>query len=118
MASVDGTVITTSELKEVLNSLKTQRETIKTTYDTMVKKVLESSSSCFSVSGLDYSLIISNFDSTFETIDNNFNSLIDVLENGVIKTYSELAIAIRQMFSEEFATKMSELIGISTSINS
>ena len=107
-----STAISNEELKSVLSSLKTQRETIQTTYNTMIKKVLESSSSCFSVSGLDYSSIISVFDSTFKTLDNHFESLITLLENGVIKRYSELAMAIRQMFGADFAAKLSELIGL------
>ena len=112
MANNNGTFITANELKNVLSSLKRQRETIKTTYNSMIKNVLESSSSCFSVAGLDYESIISSFDSTFTSLDSNLGALIDVLENNVIKTYSELVIAIRQMFGTDFANRMSQLIGL------
>lgn len=112
MANTNGAVITLAELNQVLSSLKNQRESIRSTYNSMVKEVLESSSYCFSVSGLDYNSILSSFDSTFKQLDSNFEALIDVLENGVIRTYSELAIAIRQMFSVDFANRMSQLIGL------
>ena len=116
MASYDGTAITTAELQAVLSSLKAQKESINNTYKTMIKTVLESSSSCFAVSGLDYTTILSVFESTFTTLDSNFDALIDVLENGVIRTYSELAIAIRKMFSDDFAYQMAELMGLNSSI--
>ena len=109
MAS-NSMAISTEELRAVLESLKQQRETISETYNSMIKKVLESSSYCFSVSGLDYSSIISAFDNTFRIIDARFESLINVLENNVIKNYSELTIAIRKMFDSEFASKISELL--------
>ena len=103
--SIGGsTAISTEELKVVLNSLKTQRETIQTTYNSMIKKVLESSSSCFSVSGLDYTEIISA-------------SLINLLENGVIQRYSELAMALRKMFGVDFASQLSQLMGLTKEIN-
>ena len=115
MANIDGsTAITTEQLKTVLNSLKTQRETIRTTYDSMIKQVLDSSSSCFSVAGLDQSSVNSAFADTFKKIDTNFDALINVLENDVIKRYSELAMAIQQMFGGDFAARLSELIGISS----
>ena len=90
MANTNGAVITLAELNQVLSSLKNQRESIRSTYNSMVKEVLESSSYCFSVSGLDYNSILSSFDSTFKQLDSNFEALIDVLEDGVIRTYSEL----------------------------
>ena len=116
--SIGGsTAISTEELKVVLNSLKTQRETIQTTYNSMIKKVLESSSSCFSVSGLDYTEIISAFDTTFKNLDNHFDSLINLLENGVIQRYSELAMALRKMFGVDFASQLSQLMGLTKEIN-
>ncbi len=112
MASFDGTAITIDELKNVLTSLKEQRDTINSTYNSMVRGVLESSSSCFSVSGLSYDNIISSFDKTFKELNSNFNTLIDVLDKNVIQNYSELAIAIKKMFGTDFAKKMSELLDL------
>ena len=113
MASVNGNAaITTEELKSVLSSLKTQKETISNTYNNMIVKVLDNSASCFSVSGLDYSKISEAYKETFTKLDQNFEKLIDLLENHVIKKYSELAAALRQMFDVEFASKMEELLGI------
>ena len=112
MASFEGSAITIEELKRVLTSLKNQREIISSEYKNNIKKVLESSSSCISVSGLDMTSVNSAFDSTFTTLDRNFDMLISVLENNVIRNYSELAEAIRRLFGAQFAAQISELLGI------
>ena len=113
MANTSGSsAITLQELQRVLASLKTQRDTINESYKTSIKQVLESSSSCFAVSGLDYSTIIAAFDDTFNGLNKNFDNLINVLENNVIKDYAELTTAIRQMFGESFASRLIELLDI------
>lgn len=116
MADFNGTRISTEELKTLLSSLKEQKELINGEYKNSIRSVLESSSSCFSVSGVDYSRIISIFDDTFNSLDSNFEILINVLENNVIKNYSELAVAIKKMFDDNFANKLSELLGVNERI--
>ena len=112
MASANGNAITTAELKKVLSSLKTQRELMNNEYKNNIKRVLDSSSQCFQVAGLNYTSIIETFDDTFGTLDKNFENLINALENNVIKNYSELVAAIRQMFGKSFADKLTNLLGI------
>ncbi|MBQ6497493.1 MAG: hypothetical protein IJI58_02125 [Bacilli bacterium] len=114
MASYSGNAITTAELKTVLTSLKNQREAISNEYNNNIRRVLDSSSSCFSVAGLDYNTIIDTFDDTFSTMDKNFENLIYVLENNIIKNYTELVAAIRQMFGKSFADKLTNLLGINS----
>ena len=80
MADFNGTRISTEELKTLLSSLKEQKELINGEYKNSIRSVLESSSSCFSVSGVDYSRIISIFDDTFNSLDSNFEILITVLD--------------------------------------
>ena len=106
-----GLKVTTEELRKVLTALKNERDTIQKTYTSQIKGVLESSESCFQVSGLDYSTITSTINNTFTTLNSNFNSLIDVLENDVIKNYDDLAAAIRAKFGQEFAARITSLIG-------
>ncbi|MBP5678234.1 MAG: hypothetical protein J6X28_00200 [Bacilli bacterium] len=113
MANTDGQAITLAELQNVLASLKTQRDTMNTTYKTSIKQVLDSSTECFSVAGLDYSTIMAAFNDTFNTLDKNYDGLINVLENSVIKDYSELTTAIRKMFGDNFGARLSELLGVS-----
>lgn len=108
----DGSRISIEDLKRVLASLKEQRDIMNNTYNNSIKSVLESSTDCFRVSGLNNEMIIGSFDDTFKNLNNNFNGLINVLENNVIKTYSELTIAIRQMFGEQFASRLIELLEI------
>lgn len=112
MASYEGSAITIEELNKVLTSLKKQREIISNEYKNNIRKVLETSGSCISVSGLDMTSVNSAFDSTFTTLDRNFDMLISVLENNVIKNYSELAEAIRRLFGPQFASQISDLLGI------
>ena len=104
--------VTIEDLKLVLSSLKSQKETINSIYNGKIKSVLESSNSCLSVSGLDYSSIINTFDSTFNELDYNFETLISVLEKNVIGTYTELAGTLKNMFGTEFASKMTDILGI------
>ena len=106
------TEITIVELKSVLNSLKNQQETMNSTYNTLIKPVLDSSSQCFQVAGLDYSEIQTIFSKTFSSVDNKFYNLINVLENDVIGKYSELALALKKLFGNDFATQLNDLIGI------
>ena len=115
MANYDGVMISTDELNSVLNSLKKQKELIHDEYQKSIKTVLESSQQCFQVSGVNYSSLISIFDSTFNSLDSNFEALINVLQNNVIKNYSELAVAIKKMFDDNFADKLMSLLGISSS---
>ena len=112
MASYEGSAITIEELNKVLTSLKQQKEIISNEYKNNISKVLENSSSCISVSGLDMSSVTSAFQSTFNTLDRNFDTLINVLENNVIKNYTELAEAIRKLFGAQFASQISDLLGI------
>lgn len=109
--------ITLDEVKVVLNSLKEQRETISSVYNSEISTVLESSSSCLTVAGLDYSQIIDTFNSTFTKLDERYYALIDVLENNVIKNYDELVTVIRQMFNDTFAKQMEELLGLTSKDN-
>ena len=109
----DGSVrISTEELKAVLSSLKNQRDLINSEYNNSIRNVLEKSMGCIQVSGLDYLTIISVFDDTFHSLENNFDRLIDVLENDVIKNYSELAVALKKMFGSDFASRLTELLNI------
>ena len=109
----DRTSITLAEIKTVLNSLKQQRDIINKSYSSDIKKVLESSNVCFQVAGLDTTEINQTIESTFKSINKNMNGLIDVLENDVIKNYTEVTAAVKQMFGSSFAAKISELLNLS-----
>ena len=112
MTNSGTTSITLEEIKAVLASLKQQRDTIKDCYNSDIKKVLESSDACLKVSGLDTSAINSSISTTFNKVIEYLNGLINVLENDVIKNYSDVSTSLRQMFGSDFATKLSELLDI------
>lgn len=107
-----GLKVTTAELRKVLSSLKTERDTMNKVYTSQIKGVLETSQTCFQVAGLDYQSIINAIDTTFKNLNTNFNNLIDVLENDVIKNYDELLDALRQQFGAQFASQMQTLLGL------
>ena len=95
ISSSSGVKITTEELKTVATSLKRQRDILNDIYKTQIQKVLDQSSSCFVVAGLDTTEINKAFAETFRGLNTNLTSLIDLLENKVITSYSELSYAIQ-----------------------
>ena len=108
---MDKTSLSLAELNRVLASLKEQKTAIAKTKK-KVDAVLESSSSCLAISGLDYSTIADSFDTTFNKMDTNLDALINVLENDVIKSYAELMLIMRRIFNKDFASKLSGLLGL------
>ncbi len=108
----NGLAVTTADLKKVLSSLKSERDTINKVYTSQIKSVLESSQACFQVAGLNYTTILNSINTTFKNLNTNFNNLIDVLENDVIKNYDELLEALRQKFGAQFAAQMQSLLGL------
>ena len=115
MASKDGIAISIDELKSISKSLQSQKDTIYGTYTSKVVPVLESTRACFKISGLDFSNIESAFKNTFTTLNTNFESLINVLNNNIIAGYSDVSVSIRQMFNQDFASRLNELLNIGNS---
>lgn len=106
--------ITFDDVNQVLQTLKKQKDVLNSAYTKQIASVLESSQACFSVAGLDYSQISDAFNKTFTNLDSNFYSLVDVLENDVLKKYSSLVLAVKEMFNSKFASEMSALLELNT----
>ena len=106
--------ISTEDLKAVSASLKSQRDTLTGIYKSEILPTMNKSASCFAVAGLNTSDISEAFKKTFNNIETNLNALIDLLDNNIIKSYSELSYAIQRMFTDDFANQLSELIGLRT----
>ncbi len=113
----DKNAISITELNSVVTSLKNQKQSLSDAR-LQIKNVLDSSSSCLSVSGLSYADISEAFDKTFNDLDNRFDALIKILETDVIKNYLELISVIRKVFNQEFASRISDLLEISGDANS
>ena len=109
--------ITLDEVSLVLKSLKEQREAIRSVYKNKIAGVLDSSAGCFSVAGLDHAQISEAFNKKFAELDKKYYALIDVLENNVIKEYSEIIAALREMFNDKFASQMQDLLGLRKLVN-
>ncbi len=104
------------DLKNVLTSLKKQRDILNNEYKGSISSVLDSSQSCLGVAGLNTAVIKESFNNVFKNINTSLDALINVLENNVIKNYSELAEAIRKLFNNDFASKMNDLLGTNSSV--
>ena len=105
-----GVSIDLAELKSIANSIQTQREEIQKIYSGPIVSVLNASNQCFSISGLNLNKIYDEFNKCFQSIDLHLGNLEEVLNNNVIKNYSEVQTAIKQMFNNEFASKFSSLL--------
>ncbi len=113
MASANSRVyVSLDELKQIANSLESQREQIYNTYNNKVKVVLQNTDKCFKVAGLKTADILNSFNTTFKSINDGLSGLVNVLNNNVIPQYNEIAIAIQQMFNRDFASQMTELLSL------
>ena len=109
---VKASVISVEDVKDVLSKLKTQREVLNNTFKNEIENVLHSSQLCFSIAGVDYSAVYDSFNRTFTQLDNRFESLIKVLDNGVIDKYSDLINAVNKMFNKDFGNQINYLLEI------
>ena len=110
---MDGKVsVSIDELRMVAQSLRKQNEELQSQYTGTIKSVLDSSAACLNVAGVDISSINSAYSKVFSDINTGMEQLIDVLENSVIKNYSELSEALKKMFNSDFKNKMEELLGV------
>ncbi len=113
MAAANSRVyVSLDELKQIANSLESQREQIYNTYNNKVKVVLQNTDKCFKVAGLKTTDILNSFNTTFKNINDGLSGLVNVLNNNVIPQYNEIAIAIQQMFNRDFASQMTELLSL------
>ena len=113
MAAVNSRVyVSLDELKQIANSLESQREQIYNTYNNKVKVVLQNTDKCFKVAGLKTADILNSFNTTFKNINDGLSGLVNVLNNNVIPQYNEIAIAIQEMFNRDFASQMTELLSL------
>ncbi len=118
MAANDTSAISLDQLKTVANSLEEQRQAIYNTYNQKVKKVLTSSQQCFQVAGLDFSQIESSFNTTFNTVNTNLQGLVLLLNNDVIRNYSEVSEALKKLFNTDLAKQLESLLSIASSSSS
>ena len=109
--ATDRSKVTVDELKKVSQSLNIQKETIYNTYKTQVKSVLSSSNDFFQISGVDFSNIESSFDTTFNKVNTELESLINKLD-ATITSYAELTSVLQQLFNSDLASQLSNLLNI------
>ncbi len=112
MASSNKSYLSISDLRQIAKSLESERNTLYSTYKNKIVPVLESTSSCFQVAGLDTTEIINSFNSIFNTLNDRLFSLINVLNTNVINNYNDMLLAIREMFNNDCAAKLKDLLSL------
>ena len=102
--------VNANELQNVLASLKKQREVLSNEYKESICDILEESSSCLEIASVDITEINNSFRDVFNDIDTNLEALINVLENKVIKNYTDLSDAIKNSFNNDFKNQLDEIM--------
>ena len=100
------------ELKEVANEIKTRKEAISSIYNSKIKPALKNSEEAIVASGLNFSDFTETFNTIFASLDGRLNNLVDVLDKKIIPNYSELSLNISNAFNNEFASEMSNILGM------
>ena len=112
MANNNKAYISLESLIEISKSLQSENEEMIRAYRTYILPALRGSEECFQLSNVNISEIQDRFNGAFNKLNINIGNLVDVLNNTVIKQYSETADAIREHFNTTFANKMKEILGV------
>ena len=104
--------ISLDSLKEISSSLQSQKDQISQSFNGEILPAIKASADCFKVSGLNMNEIITSFSSTFNNVNSSINDLVNILNNTVIKNYSDTAYAIRQNFNVTFANRLREILNL------
>ena len=106
------TYISLDALKGIASSLQSQKDQISQSFNGDILPAIKASADCFKVSGLNLNEIVSSFSTTFNNVNSNLNDLINILNNTVIKNYSDTADAIRQNFNVTFANQLRSILNL------
>ena len=104
--------VSLNQLNEVAKNIDTEKDEILTTYNNKISVVLKNSDKCFHIAGLNTSEIISNFDQLFKELDGEITKLTEALRTQVVGRYTEQTQAVRQMFNNDFASKLKSYLNM------
>ncbi len=104
----DKIVVKTEEIRQIAQNINAKREEIKNVYSANVLPILNSSEECLKVSGLNYEEVLQSFNSLFNSLDAQLNSLSDVLVNKVIPGYENVSDVIKKLFNSTLADQISQ----------
>lgn len=108
--SSDKVFVNSQELIEIAKSIESKKDQIMNIYKTEVLPSLESSESCLSAAGLNYSELINVFNKVYNGIDSQISSMTNVLINKIAPNYDAIALSIKNSFNSEFTSQMNECI--------
>ena len=113
----DKQVVRIDELEMAANDIKNKRDMILSIYETVIKKVLYQSEDYFVKSNQNYNDVENTFKDLFSKFDLSVTELTDLLTNKIIPNYQDLIISIRRSFNKQFASEMTELLGLEDNSN-
>lgn len=106
----DKLLVNVNGIIDVAKSIDNKRNDIMSLYNNDILSVLNQSSECFKVAGMDYDGVKKSFASVFNTLDERIKTLTSLLTDTIIPKYQNTSNVISSMFNEQFAVEMNEII--------
>lgn len=106
------TYINSDELTALANSLKAKSENILSTYKGDCAQAIEMSSDCLQLSGLNTTEFFQALEKIYTQVNERIATFADFLTNVVVAEYNAVSEAITNSFNIEFASEISNLLGI------
>lgn len=108
----DRSIVNKDGIIQIAQNIDSRRQDIMDVYKSKILPILQSSSECLSVSGLDYEDVIKSFDNVFNSLDTQITDLYRALTDKIIPSYENSSNIIRQLFNSEFAEELSKILSI------
>ena len=103
-------IVNIDNLKKIAFNIDKKKDEIKTLYEMKIKSIVDFSKECIIKNGADYDKINNNFNELFNDLDNRLNILVDLLNNKIIPSYSDLSVNIKEYFNNQFALELENLL--------
>ena len=104
--------IDSEELKTIASDMKTKINNIMENYQNQASSAITLGQEAIQISGLDITQINDSFNKIFTNLSTRINSLADFLVNNVANEYDETSVSIINTFNNDFASSLSNLLGI------
>ena len=106
----DKLIVDTDGIRDVANGISGKKEEMLNIYKTQILPMLNSSKDYLDTAGLDFDAVISAFQDVFGSLDGQLGDLSTTLTDKVIPQYEETSAAVTEMFNNQFANDMSDLL--------
>ena len=106
----DKKYINISDLKNISKNMHTKKNDIIDIYNKDVKELLLNSKDCIEYANQKYDELDIFFKNSFSKFSDNFDELLNILDNKVIPSYEDLSNNIKTLFNEQFAKKFENFV--------